>query len=716
MSKFFGADTMDGTSRPLPADDLDVGQIWRAIVARRRWILIPTLLTCLGTAITVNLLPPRYMAETRIILQNGENFYTRPGSAPENERQIDDEAVQSQVQVIMSRDLAREAIAKLNLTQNPLFNPPTESPVKRLLSVVGLGGRVGQASAEEKVLDIYYDRLQVFQVGRSRVVAIEFTSEDPDLAARVANTIAELYIALQQDVKQDAARSASDWLASNIESLRKRVAEAEAKVEDFRTKSGLLRGSSTSSTTLPTQQLADLSGQLAAQRAAQADAQAKAKMIRGMLSSGNILEIPDVANNDLVRRLTEQRIVLRTQLALESRNLLPEHPRIKELTAQLSDLDNQIRLAAERVARSFETDSRLAGSRVESLMAAINTQTQVTAGANENEVRLRALELDARTEREQLESYLGKYREAQARDSRDASPADARVVSRAVAPATPSFPKKIPTIVIATLAVFALTSAGVLSAELLSGRATVRAEGERGAGHDTAPAAMHATATSAPYLTLPAPIDVEFKDVGPASPPPDLTDGTAMDVILGKLAVPAREGRGRRLMVAEAATDRSSTDVARGLARHLARNGRVVLVTLAAPGGANEELGLTDLIAERSGFADVISRETGSRLHVVGHGTQPSEVLAEDADGVGSALAALDQTYDWVVCGLPAGTDPALLRVFTARTDGAVLVAREGEPEEHTVAGYQNLQSLGAGNIVVAVTGAAGDDAVHEAA
>jgi uncharacterized protein involved in exopolysaccharide biosynthesis/Mrp family chromosome partitioning ATPase len=713
MSKFFGAGTVDGSGRPLPADDLDLGQLWRAVVAKRRWIVIPTLLTCLGTAIAVNVIPPRYMAETRIILQNGDNFYTRPGSAPETERQIDDEAVQSQVQVIMSRDLARDTIRKLDLTHNPLFNPPTEGPVKRLLSAVGLRSRADQASPEDKVLEVYYDRLQVFQVGKSRVVAIEFTSEDPDLAARVANTVAELYITLQQGVKQDAARSASDWLASNIDSLRKRVAEAEAKVEDFRARSGLLRGSS--NTTLPTQQLADISSQLAAQRAAQSDAQAKAKMIRDMLSSGNLLEIPDVANNDLVRRLTEQRIALRTQLALESRNLLPEHPRIKELTAQLSDLDNQIRLAAERVARSFETDAKLSGSRVESLTAAINAQKQVTASANEDEVKLRALELDARSERDQLESYLAKYREAQARDSRDASPADARIVSRAVAPAIPSFPKKIPTILIATLAVFALTSAAIVSGELLSGRAT---GGGEGAGADQAPVppAMQATAISQPYLTLPAPIDVEFKDVGPAPPPPDRKDGTAMDVILAKLAVPAREGRGRRLLVAEAAADDTSTDVARGLARHLARNARVVLVSLAPPAGTDEEPGLTDLLAERAGFADVITREAGSRLHVVGHGTQPSDVLINDAEGVVSALTALDQTYDWVVCELPANTTPALMRIFADRTDGSVLVAREGQTEEKTVAGYQNLQTLGARNIVVALTGVGGDDTVHQAA
>ncbi|CAH1659975.1 conserved hypothetical protein [Hyphomicrobiales bacterium] len=717
MSKFFGAGAADRDAVSRPVDDLDVGQVWRAVVARRLWIIIPTLLACIGAAVAVNLLAPRYTAETRIFLQNGDNFYTRPGGAPELQGQIDGEAVQSQVQLIMSRDLARDAIRKLDLVNNPLFNNTDAAVglVRGLMNAVGIKSQAPAGNSEERALDKFAERLQVFQVGKSRVLAIEFTSEDPDLAARIANTVAELYIGLQQTVKQEAARSASEWLASNIEPLRKRVAEAEARVEDFRAKTGLLLGSGTA--TLPTQQLADLSSQLAASRTTQSDAQAKAKMIRSMLGAGNLLEIPEVANNDLVRRLTEQRIALRTQLALESRNLLPEHPRIKELNAQLTDLDSQIRMAAERAVRAFESDARLAGSRVESLVAAINTQKQVAVDANENEVKLRALELDARSEREQLEGFLAKYREAQVRDSRDAAPADARIVSRAVAPSAPTFPKKVPIILIATLATFALTSVGVLSLELISGRATVAREEE---SYGPVPQPM-TKATQEPFLTLPAPIDAEFRDVvapaamSPEAPPDNA--GSSFDVILSKLALPEHKERGRRLFVAEAIVAVGNTDMARALARHLSRNARTVLINLVADKDVGfEEPGLTDLVTERAGFSEVLGREAGSRLHVVAHGTQPSEVLVSDPDAVALSLSALDQTYEWVVCGLSPGLDPAILGAFASRTDGSILVAREGEDEEATLSAYQNLQDLGAQNIVVAVTPVENDGPLHRAA
>jgi succinoglycan biosynthesis transport protein ExoP len=290
--------------------------------------------------------------------------------------------------------------------------------------------------AEDRILENYYERLLVYPVGKSRIVAIEFRSKDPELAAKGANTVAELYLSIQGGAKIDTARNASTWLGSNIEALRKRVAEAEAKVEEFRSKTGLFVGSNNAP--INAQQLSELSTQLAQARTAKADSEAKAKLIRDMIKGGRAFEIPDVANNELIRRLIEQRITLRAQLALELRTLLPEHPRIKELNAQVNDLEAQIRGAAERTVRTLENDAKIAGSRVETLQSAIDTQKGVVVQANEAEVQLRAFEREAKAQRDQLESYLTRYREATARDAENAVPPDARIVSRSSRTGRPS--------------------------------------------------------------------------------------------------------------------------------------------------------------------------------------------------------------------------------------------------------------------------------------
>src|SRR4029078_12743943 len=208
-----------------------------------------------------------------------------------------------------------------------------------------------------------YDRFTAYAVDKSRVIVIEFQSRDPELAARVANSIAEGYLVLQQDARQQQAKSAGQWLSGEIERLRRKVAEDESRVEDFRSRSSLFVG--TNNTTLSNQQMGELNTQLNNPRALKANAEARARLIRDLLRSGKPIEASEVLNSESMRRQSEQRMTARAQIAEQSSTLLGNHPRIKELKAQLGDLDNQIRDEAAKISRTLESDARIASSRVD---------------------------------------------------------------------------------------------------------------------------------------------------------------------------------------------------------------------------------------------------------------------------------------------------------------------------------------------------------------
>src|SRR5205823_2140259 len=140
---------------------------------------------------------------------------------------------------------------------------------------------------------------------------------------------------------------------------------------------------------------------------------------------------------------------------------------IKELRAQIGDLERTMRNEADRLARSLENDARLASARSESLGASLDQLKKQAASTNEQDVQLRALERDAKSQRDLLESYLAKYREAAARDNLGAASPDARVISAALASNTPSWPKKLPTVLVAAFGMFALSVGFVLTGELL---------------------------------------------------------------------------------------------------------------------------------------------------------------------------------------------------------------------------------------------------------
>lgn len=665
-------DTDDGRG-----DTLDLGALWAALKRRKAWIIGPTLAALGLSFVVVNLIPPRYTAEARILLENRDSFYTRPGqsAAESTGQQFDSEAVQSQVQLIMSRDLARDAIRATGLVGNPEFDSGagTAGLLRRIGVLIGLGAHPADRSPEERVLEKYYERLLVYPVGRSRIVAIEFTSRDPALAAKGANAIAAAYLELQEAAKQDTARSASTWLSTTIDPLRKRVGEAEAKVEDFRSRNGLLVGAN--NTTITAQQLGDISTQLSSARAQQAEAQAKARVIRDAMKAGRTFEIPDVANNELVRRLIEQRVTLRAQIALESRTLLPGHPRIKEINAQLADLESQIRAAAERTVRTLENEARIAGQRVDSFNAALEGQKKNVSTANDKDVQLRALEREARTLRDQLEQLMLRYREAVARDTHNATPADARVISRAIEPIEPSFPKKIPIIVVTTLATFLVSLATIVSRELLNGGpsgpphsgSARRSPGWVGGGGAAAPPVPPSGDQRRERVLG---LLTHAGRVGQVSVARD--DPDAAVKALSERMAPSASGKAPLAVLLDGAGPGAMN--ARDLAELLAKRRRCILVDLASE-DETEEPGFSELLAGEAQFSEIIMRAPGSRLHHIRAGFAGRRAVLAAPDIVELALDALCETYDWVLVATASGDDSAVLAPLVSRAQGAFVIA-----------------------------------------
>src|SRR5450756_1594800 len=196
----------DGAAAAAVAGDLDLRAIGHALARRRGWIIGPTLLAAVLSIAAVNLVTPRYKSEARILVDGRENVFLRPNGERNDERTaLDAEAVTSPVQLLLSRDLAREIIKKNKLAERPEFDPVLQglSPLKSLLALFGIGRDPFSLTPEERVLDAYFDRFTAYAVDKSRVVVIEFQSRDPELAARVANSIAEGYLVLQQNARQE---------------------------------------------------------------------------------------------------------------------------------------------------------------------------------------------------------------------------------------------------------------------------------------------------------------------------------------------------------------------------------------------------------------------------------------------------------------------------------------------------------------------------------
>ena len=104
--------------------ELDLGAVGRALSRKKWWVFGPALAVAALTFVGVNLITPKYKSEARIIIEGRENVFFRPDAEKntERDRTVDQEAITSQVQLALSRDLARQVIKDLKLGERPEFD------------------------------------------------------------------------------------------------------------------------------------------------------------------------------------------------------------------------------------------------------------------------------------------------------------------------------------------------------------------------------------------------------------------------------------------------------------------------------------------------------------------------------------------------------------------------------------------------------------------
>jgi exopolysaccharide transport family protein len=714
--------------------DIDLGGLVGAIWRRRLLVLLSTVALG-GAAFGVSsLVSPSYQAETRILIETRNPSIDSQQTQPVTPEPILDEAgVASQVALLQSNDLIKQVAKELKLGGLPEFDPSANpDPLTSVLVLTGLVKNPLDVPPEERVLKEFYKKLQVYQVEKSRVIAIQFSSKDPKLAAQVPTEMAKVYLALQSGAKLDTTSDTAKWLEPEIANLREKVRDAEAKVAEYRASSDIYRTGEQN--TFAETQLNDISLELARVRGERANAEARAESVRAALKSGRDGDsLAEVVASPMIQRLKETQSTIEGQIADLSTTMLEGHPRLKALRAQLTGITEQIRRETRKVLASLESEARVARDREKQLVQQLGTIKADTAVSEERQVGLKALEREAAAQRQLLETYLARYREAVSRQDMNATPADARIISNATLPAEPYFPKVLPITVVAALAGFILSAVYVMLSELFSGRAirftepdveedavvesaavrtvaTDRAITPDVAADETAAALMAGRLAAQP--AAPA-VPVEARAAPPAaavepvktkvasllSMEPEAPADAAMlaaadDFIDEEFSVNAvaRHLIDTDVNVAVAVSlsgDAGSTSTVI-LARTVAEMGRkTILIDMtgsALPTRLMAEdvrqAGITDLLCGEAAIADTIHGDRLSDAHILPHGTANAKRAMRGAERLGMIVDSLASAYDMVIveCG-PANVE-GVRRL--ARNDQAeiILSAADASDEE----------------------------------
>lgn len=435
--------------------DLSLDIIFRTMW-RRKTVIASTAGLVLASAIFyVSNTTPRYTTEALVQIEPASNtiigIETIAGGISD-----DQASVLGEVQVIRSRSIAGETISRLGLASddNGTADADRALGLFRILSVEAQPNSAPppRKTAKDQLkysarIDSFLQTLKVQQVNRSNVVSIGFTSTKPTLAATVVNTIADLYIENQLERKRQTTQLASDWINERLAELEGQVQDSEQDIETFRAKVGLVEGVNAP---LLTEQVSRLNTELAIAQAQSSETEARLAEVNS-LTGQDVDAVAAVLQSAAIQNLRAKSAEISRQRADVATRYGPEHPIWSSLNAEIVDLEKKITEEIGRVVGNLSSEARVARARVVALAAHVGELEIRSTEASRAGVALRALERDAEADRRLYELFLARYKETTLQDG--IQQPDARVVSYADVPASPSHPKK--ALVLAVAAVLA---------------------------------------------------------------------------------------------------------------------------------------------------------------------------------------------------------------------------------------------------------------------
>jgi succinoglycan biosynthesis transport protein ExoP len=423
-----------------------VFDIFASIWRRRGLISLIVLPSMLATFIAVELLPRRYTAEGAIVIASRKYMIPELESISTPTGDID--IVRSEMAVLRSRTVLRGVAKKLHLETNPEFNAQLRPvawyerldprPYIDALFAPKNSHPIDQSERIDSEVEFTLDQnLGISNDGRDYVIRIDYRSRDPRLSSQIVNTLMADYINQYIESKVAATISANASLNARAEDLRKEVADADARVQAFANKSGFLQ---TRLGTVSSQQLNDLNTQLATARADRAASEARyAQAVQLQQTGASTAADSEVLASPLIQRLREKEADLMRQQADASTKLGPLHPERRAVEQQLGDIRRNIAGEIGKVVQSLKGNVDVARAREASLAQRV-TQVQGSAlTAADAQTEYERLQADSDGKRKVYNEFL--LRVAQTAKPDDKQSADARIISNAVPPTGPSFPR-----------------------------------------------------------------------------------------------------------------------------------------------------------------------------------------------------------------------------------------------------------------------------------
>ena len=300
----------------------------------------------------------------------------------------------------------------------------------------------------------------VRRLGKSNVIAIDVTSSVPAKAARIANQVADAYLASKAIGMETENVKAIGWLEDQIASLRGELAGIEGQIIQEKSKSGITPTHHQSSIALRTAALAE---QLAAAKANTARAIAEYGGLEHKTGGESEADKVTLISNAVLSELRSLEVVVIRRLSELSKEYGPRHPLRLAMETELLGVRERIQEEGNRVLHDRRHEIAIMKARETELEEQLSALKNKTINEQHALLDISDLQSRASTEKARLESLLKRHRELL--EESHILKAEGQIMSPAYAPTWPTHPKPFLTSLIAACFGLFLSSIGVFLTE-----------------------------------------------------------------------------------------------------------------------------------------------------------------------------------------------------------------------------------------------------------
>lgn len=338
---------------------------------------------------------------------------------------------QTQLEILKSRSLALRIIKALNLREHPDFKPDPEKTKDK-----------SETEIENMMVARFLDKLEIKPVKNSYLVEASFQSPDKALAQKVVNSIADEYMYLSIDRRNESFNLVRRWLDKQLGDLSVKVQEAQKKLYRFGQKSDIYTLEDKDNVIV--QRFIDLSGLLTK---AQADKMSKEAQYQQIKDRGP--DAPLIVNNPLVAQLRQQLVTQQAKVAALKQVYRSGNPEMQTEQANLAALQGRLGAEVQRLRQSIKADYEAADRAEKLLMTSFAAQKEQMVKLQDNLSEFQILKRDAQTNEQLYQALLARVKEASIASTM--VPTNVAVIDPGQLPSKPFKPKTVRDLALATI-------------------------------------------------------------------------------------------------------------------------------------------------------------------------------------------------------------------------------------------------------------------------